>query len=196
MASGAPHCSDKKRPKNENLKRWVSCASVFRSLPEDDENAVCMRHSKELVEAFKKTPPNGGSRRDSGRMLACHEGHDGHRDVYGRIDPRQSGPTMTTAKGRFVHPTQHHGITVRQAARIQTFPDEFVFKGGLMAAGVQIGNAVPVQFGEILIRSLTPFLWRARRVRLGGDSDESARCGDYFHRPADEIETNASERGP
>jgi len=44
---------------------------------------------------------------------------------------------MTTAcinpsKGRFVHPTQHHGITLRQAARFQTFPDEFVFKGGLL----------------------------------------------------------------
>jgi DNA (cytosine-5)-methyltransferase 1 len=79
---------------------------------------------------------------------------------------------MTTAcinpsKGRFVHPTQHHGITVRQAARIQTFPDDFLFKGGLMAAGMQIGNAVPVQLGEILIRSLRPFLRKARRQRNG-----------------------------
>jgi DNA (cytosine-5)-methyltransferase 1 len=167
----ATHCSDKKLAKNNNLRRWVSCASVFRQMPQEDENCVSMRHSKELVDAFRNTPANGGSRRDSGRLLACHQDHDGHKDVYGRIDPRQPGPTLTTAcinpsKGRFVHPTQHHGITVRQAARIQTFPDDFVFKGGLMAAGVQIGNAVPVQLGEVLIRSLTPFLRRARRARL------------------------------
>lgn len=166
------HGNDPKRLKNKDLKPWVSCASIFRNLPSDDENAVSMRHSKELVETFRNTPPNGGSRSDSGRTLKCHRGHDGHKDVYGRIDPRQPGPTMTTAcinpsKGRFVHPTQHHGITVRQAARMQTFPDDFVFKGGLMAAGVQIGNAVPVQLGETLIRSLTPFLRRARRQRTG-----------------------------
>ncbi|MBR0786333.1 DNA cytosine methyltransferase [Bradyrhizobium iriomotense] len=166
------HGNDAKLLKNKNLKRWISCASVFRNLPLDDENAICMQHSKELVEAFRNTPANGGSRSDSGRVLDCHKGHDGHRDVYGRIDPRQPGPTMTTAcinpsKGRFVHPTQHHGITVRQAARIQTFPDDFLFKGGLMAAGVQIGNAVPVQLGEILIKSLRPFLRKARRQRSG-----------------------------
>ena len=66
---------------------------------------------------------------------------------------------MTTAcinpsKGRFVHPTEHHGITLRHAARFQTFPDSFVFEGGLIAAGEQIGNAVPVQLGEVLLRTI------------------------------------------
>ena len=66
---------------------------------------------------------------------------------------------MTTAcinpsKGRFVHPTEHHGITVRQAARLQTFPDEFDFEGGLIAAGVQIGNAVPVLLAKALCRTI------------------------------------------
>jgi len=70
---------------------------------------------------------------------------------------------MTTAcvnpsKGRFVHPTRHHGITVRQAARMQTFPDSFIFEGGLMAAGEQVGNAVPVKLGKVLIEHLTPVL--------------------------------------
>jgi DNA (cytosine-5)-methyltransferase 1 len=166
------HGSKVARQRDKTLKPWISCATAFRNLPKDDENDVHMKHSKDLVDAFKETPPNGGSRRDSGRMLDCHKEHDGHKDVYGRIDPKQPGPTMTTAcinpsKGRFVHPTQHHGITVRQAARIQTFPDDFLFKGGLMAAGVQIGNAVPVQLGEILIRSLRPFLRKARRQRNG-----------------------------
>lgn len=162
------HGNTAARKTDKTLKPWMSCASVFRNLPKDDPNAVSMNHSRELIEIFKKTPPNGGSRGDSGRVLACHKDHDGHNDVYGRIDPRHPGPTMTTAcinpsKGRFVHPRAHHGITVRQAARIQTFPDDFVFKGGLMAAGVQIGNAVPVQLGETLIRSLRPFIKKAKR---------------------------------
>jgi len=155
------HCPPEK--KEEGLEPWVRCAHVFRKAPAGDENKIHMNHSSELVEVFKRTPPNGGSRKDSGRVLACHQNHDGHKDVYGRIDPRQPAPTMTTAcinpsKGRFVHPTQHHGITVRHAARIQTFPDDFVFKGGLTAAGRQIGNAVPVDLGIALIRHIKEHL--------------------------------------
>lgn len=149
--------------KQSKLLPWVSCASVFRKAPAGDENKIHMNHGPDLVEVFKRTPFNGGSRSDSGRILACHLGHDGHKDVYGRIDPSQPAPTMTTAcinpsKGRFVHPTQHHGITVRQAARIQTFPDSFIFKGGLTAAGRQVGNAVPVDLGVALIRHIKDYL--------------------------------------
>jgi DNA (cytosine-5)-methyltransferase 1 len=164
------HGSKAARAKDKSLKPWVSCASVFRNLPEDDENAISMNHTPEIIDVFRNTPLNGGSRKDSGRILDCHKDHDGHKDVYGRIDPRHPGPTMTTAcinpsRGRFVHPRQHHGITVRQAARIQTFPDDFVFKGGLIAAGVQIGNAVPVQLGEALVRALRPQVRKARNQR-------------------------------
>lgn len=145
------------------LKPWVNCSQVFRPAPADDPNDRSMNHGPELIEVFRNTPPNGGSRKDSGRTLPCHREHDGHKDVYGRIDPSQPGPTMTTAcinpsKGRFVHPTEHHGITVRQAARMQAFPDEFVFFGGLMAAGRQIGNAVPIDLGGALLQPIAKWL--------------------------------------
>lgn len=144
-------------------KPWVDCSTAFLAAPAEDINDLHMQHGSALIEAFKNTPPNGGSRKDSGRVLPCHKQHNGHKDVYGRIDPTKPGPTMTTAcinpsKGRFVHPTKHHGITVRQAARIQTFPDNFLFHGGLTAAGQQIGNAVPVDLGKILIEHLRPLL--------------------------------------
>lgn len=157
----ATHGDVQARATNPHLKAWVTAAEVFSK--QDllhDENNRHMNHSAELIEVFRGTPINGGSRRDSYRVLPCHKDHDGHSDVYGRINPEEPGPTMTTAcinpsKGRFVHPTEHHGITIRQAARFQTFPDDFVFKGGLMAAGVQIGNAVPINLGEILLRAVS-----------------------------------------
>ncbi|WP_084632974.1 DNA cytosine methyltransferase [Mesorhizobium sp. LSJC255A00] len=145
------------------MKPWVPCTSAFEPAPADDPNDIHMNHGPELTAAFASTPPNGGSRSESGRRLQCHVNHDGHSDVYGRIDSSAPAPTMTTAcinpsKGRFVHPTLDHGITARQAARVQTFPDDFVFEGGLMAAGRQIGNAVPIMLGEILIRHIQVLL--------------------------------------
>ena len=151
--------------KSTGLKPWLPCEAVFTNLPDDDMNSVHKNHGPELTAAFARTPVNGGSRKDSGRMIDCHVNHDGHKDVYGRIDPSKPAPTMTTAcinpsKGRFVHPVLNHGITVRQAARIQTFPDDFSFFGGLTAAGKQIGNAVPVAFGQTLIEHIKVLLIR------------------------------------
>jgi DNA (cytosine-5)-methyltransferase 1 len=168
------HGSETARKFNSDLLPWKSCKDVFAAAPANDPNNVHMTHSDELIEAFRNTPINGGSRKDSGRILDCHRNHDGHKDVYGRIDPLRPGPTMTTAcinpsKGRFVHPIENHGITVRQAARMQTFPDSYVFAGGLMAAGKQVGNAVPVELACRLIEHLVPILRRAR-------TDVGSRC--------------------
>lgn len=154
------HGSPKAVADDAALQPWVTAATVFnRPIDPEDPNNAHMQHSAEIIEVFKSTPLNGGSRADSKRVLKCHDGHDGHKDVYGRINPNEPGPTMTTAcinpsKGRFVHPTKHHGITIRHAARFQTFPESFVFEGGLMAAGEQIGNAVPVQLGKILLNTI------------------------------------------
>ncbi|WP_081996438.1 DNA cytosine methyltransferase [Luteibacter sp. 9133] len=147
-------------PSRKRMKPWVPASTVFnKSIRKADPNNIHMNHSAELVEVFRATPKNGGSRHQSGRLLACHDGHSGHNDVYGRIDPEIAGPTMTTAcinpsKGRFVHPTEHHGITVRHAARFQTFPDWFEFQGGLIAAGEQVGNAVPAKLAATLLREI------------------------------------------
>jgi DNA (cytosine-5)-methyltransferase 1 len=158
------------------LRPWVPASTVFnKPIKLSDENNLHMDHTQELIEVFRATPANGGSRQQSGRVLPCHEEHDGHTDVYGRIDPTVPGPTMTTAcinpsKGRFVHPTEHHGITARHAARFQTFPDEYVFKGGITAAGKQIGNAVPVKLGEILLRTIIQGLKQEDRNTEGNSN--------------------------
>jgi DNA (cytosine-5)-methyltransferase 1 len=162
------HGDEQARKINPKLLPWVDSTAIFSTkAPEDDLNSVHMNHTADLIAAFKSTPLNGGSRNESSRVLPCHTGHDGHWDVYGRIDPSQPGPTMTTAcinpsKGRFVHPVEHHGITARQAARFQTFPDDFVFHGGLMAAGEQIGNAVPIRLGEVLLKQIKKAITSAR----------------------------------
>lgn len=171
------HVDPLKKTPGEVRPAWRPASVAFNSAPSNDPNDIHMKHSAELVELFKMTPKNGGSRFDAPRTLPCHRGHDGHKDVYGRIDPRKPGPTMTTAcinpsKGRFVHPTKNHGITAREAARLQTFPDDFVFHGGLMSAGRQIGNAVPVVLAEALIKPIVEAMeaqsHRGRRTPFSG----------------------------
>ena len=163
------HVDPKQRVNGKaHMQEWKKAGEVFKKpLSETDPNKIHMNHGAELIEAFKKTPINGGSRSESGRILNCHKNHNGHKDVYGRINPEVPGPTMTTAcinpsKGRFVHPTEHHGITLRHAARFQTFPEDFIFEGGLMAAGAQIGNAVPVKLAESVISTIAKTLSKVK----------------------------------
>ncbi|MFL9840462.1 DNA cytosine methyltransferase [Sphingomonas sp. ST-64] len=164
----------------EGLPEWLTASVAFAPPLEGDLNNIHMRHGAELIKTFEKTPPNGGSRRDSGRVLPCHKAHIGHHDVYGRINPAHPAPTMTTAcvnpsKGRFVHPTEHHGITLRQAARLQSFPDWFNFEGGIMAGGVQVGNAVPVNLAKEVIAPLRDAVLNHRAAqRLREIADEAA----------------------
>ena len=79
--------------------------------------------------------------------------YNGHSDCYTRLAWDGSAPGLTTrcisySNGRFGHPEQDRAITVREAARLQGFPDRFVFTGSLSAMARQIGNAVPVQVAK------------------------------------------------
>ncbi|MFA0001239.1 DNA cytosine methyltransferase [Vibrio lentus] len=127
----------------------------------DDPCNVHMQPTERMKERFQKTRLNG-SRTDAGKdfELKCHaNGYVGHKDVYGRMFIHQPSNTITTgcnnpSKGRFVHPWKDHGITLRHAARLQTFPDDFIFLGSSTHQAKQIGNAVPPSLGETLITSI------------------------------------------
>lgn len=101
-------------------------------------------------------PKNGGSRASFSDelVLACHKEFRGHRDVYGRMHADKPAPTITTrcvsiTNGRFGHPFEDRGITVREAARLQTFRDDYVFFGdGLQLEAKMVGNAVPVELAR------------------------------------------------
>jgi DNA (cytosine-5)-methyltransferase 1 len=72
----------------------------------------------------------------------------GGTDLFGRLWWDRPAFTIRTEffkpeKGRYLHPKQHRPITHREAARLQSFPDDFVFKGTKIEIAKQIGNAVP-----------------------------------------------------
>jgi DNA (cytosine-5)-methyltransferase 1 len=76
-----------------------------------------------------------------------------------RLRADQPSKAITSASVReLVHPTEDRRITLREAARFQTFPDSFTFSGNLAEQATLIGNAIPPRFGEILGGSLITHL--------------------------------------
>jgi DNA (cytosine-5)-methyltransferase 1 len=71
-----------------------------------------------------------------------------------RLDPNRPSPTIIAGGIRpqflFAHPFQNRGLTVREQARLQSFPDTFVFEGGMVQGRALTGNAVPPLLAEAL----------------------------------------------
>ena len=119
-------------------------------------NHVASGLSEKNRRRMRLTPKDGGSRRDVPSMtLQCHQNHSGHNDVYGRMRWDRPSPTLTCrcnsiSNGRFAHPEQDRGITVREAASLQTFPDDYVFRSHNVHNAAHVGNAVPVLLAKKL----------------------------------------------
>lgn len=114
-------------------------------------------HQPIALKRLSHIPSNGGSRfaLPGNLVLPCHKNHSGHPDVYGRMSWDDVSPTLTTGctditKGRFAHPEDDRAITLREAARLQTFRDDYQFEGNPSQIARQIGNAVPVRLIEEL----------------------------------------------
>jgi len=111
-------------------------------LPDGTEllNASTMRHSREVIEKIKAIKPGRGPisyrrlERDMARTLVA-----GHRALP-------------------VHPWLHRTISVREAARIQGFPDSYVFCGPPSEQPLQVANAVPPPVAQALAQHLLAFL--------------------------------------
>jgi DNA (cytosine-5)-methyltransferase 1 len=110
------------------------------------------------IERLKYLKP-GGPRYDIPDHLRpnCHKGkNEGFGNVYGRMSWDTPSPTITggctvLSKGRFGHPTELRTISVREAARLQTFPDDFEFATEFVDHACQIiGNALPCEFARIM----------------------------------------------
>lgn len=87
----------------------------------------------------------------------CHQGkYRGFTNVYGRMTWNEPSPTITggcttLSKGRFGHPSQSRTISVREAALLQTFPEDYIIKTPYMEQAANIvGNALPCDFASVV----------------------------------------------
>lgn len=139
--------------------RTVADAFVdLRGAPSPDPLARHRNHSESVLRRIRAIP-EGGTRHDlpGDLVLECHQklGRSGATSSYGRLARSRPAPTLTTrcttpACGPFVHPTEHRGITLREAALLQSFPAAYAFTGTYGQIERQIGNAIPVRLAEAI----------------------------------------------
>ncbi len=131
-----------------------------------------LHRSSKLSDTNKKriaaTPKNGGSAKSWSEELMpeCYKKESGKSymtTVYGRMRWDDASPTITThcttlGAGRYGHPTQNRAISLREAALLQSFPENYEFDESdqisMVKTARHIGNAVPVQLGRVIGESI------------------------------------------
>jgi DNA (cytosine-5)-methyltransferase 1 len=111
----------------------------------------------------------------------------GKRGMARRLSMNEQCLTLTTSpcqkQTERCHPTETRPLTVREYARIQTFPDSYVFMGGMANQYKQIGNAVPVNLAYAMACQITEFLRTAAKKI-------DATPADWSEPPVHPIQTN------
>ena len=107
-------------------------------------NHVATKHSAIALQRLAMIPPKGGKE----YLPPEHHTKSIYSGTWARMDADDVSVTITTrfdtpSSGRFAHPYLNRAITVREAARIQSFPDTFHFFGTKSSQMKQVGNAVP-----------------------------------------------------
>jgi DNA (cytosine-5)-methyltransferase 1 len=137
------------------------------------------------VERYRAVPP-GGNRFDLLRNRPdltpqCWvRKKTGTADVFGRLEWDKPAGTIRTEffkpeKGRYLHPEEHRPITHREAACLQTFPEDFIFCGSKIEVARQIGEAVPPQLAYEVAKVVAALLKGAENVRTGSTARVSRK---------------------
>ena len=118
---------------------------------------VCRSHNDQDIEAFR-TMPEGGRYVDLPKRLKRYR-DDIFKDKYKKLIWATQAWCVTAHLSKdcytHIHPSQARTVSVREAARLQSFPDSFYFAGGMGSKFQLIGNAVPPLLAEALARAIT-----------------------------------------
>lgn len=140
LINGANQCSMQYSKKSRS-----SYAKIFRRGQKISKNNIVTRNNEQIIRRYRHIP-QGGNWEDIPASLMknyadrtrCHTG------IYRRlIEDEPSVVIGNYRKNMLIHPTQDRGLSVREAARLQSFPDDFVFQGSIGFQQQQVGNAVP-----------------------------------------------------
>lgn len=119
-------------------------------------------NNKNDLEIFRALPQGENSLHPSVQKLSNYNNRNHiFKDKYYKLRQNEVCKTITSHMKfdchMYIHPTQARGLSPREAARIQTFPDDYVFRGPLNSWYQQIGNAVPVKLAEVIAIELKKY---------------------------------------
>ncbi len=145
QTEGYQICKYAKKPSNKYQQK-------MRGRSKRVYNHIITKSSKLIIERYSKIPAGKNwSALPDNLKSNCVRNFGGHSYLYKRLDPVQPANTIANfRKAMLIHPFENRGLSVREAARLQSFNDSFIFKGGISSQQQQLANVVPPLLAEAL----------------------------------------------
>jgi DNA (cytosine-5)-methyltransferase 1 len=146
---------------NKSVEKYVTVREVLENFPplasgQESEipNHSAMNHSMQMLEKMKFIK-DGGTRDDIPLSIRPKSG-----DIrkYIRYNSNEPSVCVTGDMRKIFHYEQNRALTVRELAKLQSYPDDFVFKGSKISQQQQVGNSVPPKMAEALAESIIKML--------------------------------------
>jgi len=122
-------------------------------------NHVVTRNASHIIDRYGYIPQGGNWENIPARLMKNYTDRNRcHTGIYHRI--REDEPSVVIGnyrKNMLIHPNQNRGLSVREAARLQSFPDWYEFKGSIGFQQQQVGNAVPPLLAEKVFTSILSY---------------------------------------
>lgn len=139
----------KKKADNSYLK-------LMRKNSKSSKQNLVSRNKEYVIERYKYIKPGQNWKAIPEELMTNYKDKNNcHSGIYRRLNPKKPSVVISNyRKNMLIHPTQHRGLSVREAARIQSFPDKFIFQGSMTHIQQQIGNAVPPLLAKAIFQQI------------------------------------------
>lgn len=122
-------------------------------------NNLVTTNSKIVLERYKHIPQGGNWKNIPNKLMKNYQDHTRcHTGIYHRLD--NEAPSVVIGnyrKNMLIHPSENRGLSVREAARIQSFPDDFHFYGSIGFQQQQVGNSVPPLLAKAIFKKILEY---------------------------------------
>ncbi len=175
---GLPHLESKKEKGIKNIEDassgFTACdftyprTEFYRFINGDKDITKLYNHKNRYnnerdIEIFRRLPQGANSLHESiADIMPYKRRNDIFKDKYFKLDETQICKTITSHMkfdcNMYIHPWEARGLSPREAARIQTFPDDYIITGSQNMWYAQVGNAVPVKLAYVIGNAIMKFL--------------------------------------
>jgi len=156
--------SDKERVENSTVKYNGSPLTQYQEYLRENSDELYDHFAPNHSEIVRKRISHIDQGMNHGSLPKEFQLKGGYPNIYGRLHLGFPADTITgncgcvSAPGRFIHPTQNRAISIREAARLQSFPDRYKFCGTMKDKYKQVGNAVPPLMAYAVAKSINKML--------------------------------------
>ncbi|QCZ92185.1 DNA cytosine methyltransferase [Salinimonas iocasae] len=164
----------------DNLRAYANVGEALNDLIDKDEsvpNHIPLKHSDTVIKRYELIPEGGKLPKPEDLPVEIRRKNFGN--TYTRLSRFEPSSTIVPGNNALpVHPVLNRSLTPREAARIQTFPDNYIFYGDRRSQCILVGNAVPPLLGAKLARNVA-FHLNGVDI-LGEEPEKTINRGDVY----------------